>query len=388
MAASMHDVIVVGAGPVGASLALALADADLDIVVLDARPEPGTGSSDRSLALSHGARLIFERLQVWAELACTPGAVTPITDIDISQAGGFGTAGLHARDHHLPALGYVVSYSALQAALDTALTRARIPVRYGANVAHAGGTPAYACVNVVDEADPLLGRLAVIADGSGAHAAGLSRRRHDYQQAALVAKVWCSEPPRGLAYERFTPDGPMALLPEHDHYALVWTGSPAAIEALLAIDDASFLGRLAARFGGRRTGFIAVSERRSFPLALELAPSTVSTRCAAIGNAAQALHPVAGQGFNLGLRDAFELSRIVIDSPVETIGSPSMLARYARRRRPDRWAGVALTHGLLGIFSNASPWLRWPRGVALAMLDAMPPAKHVFTHAMLFGARL
>ena len=388
MSTVLHDVIVVGAGPVGASLALALADADLDIVVLDARPESGLPGSDRSIALSHGARLIFERLQVWAELARTPGAVTPITDIDISQAGGFGTAGLHARDHHLPALGYVVSYSALQAALDTALTRARIPVRYGATVAHAGGTPAYAGVNVAGESGPLLGRLAVIADGSGAHVAGLSRRRHDYEQTALVAKVWCRQPPHGLAYERFTPDGPVALLPENDHYALVWTGSPAAVQALLATDDASFLARLALRFGGRRTGFTAVAQRRSFPLALEVAPSTVSTRCAVIGNAAQALHPVAGQGFNLGLRDAYELARIVIDTPVESIGNPSMLARYARHRRWDRWAGVALTHGLLGLFGNASPWLRWPRGIALAMLDAMPPAKHMFTHAMLFGAHL
>ena len=261
-------------------------------------------------------------------------------------------------------------------------------MRYGASVTHAGGKSAYAAVSIAGESDPVLGRLAVIADGSGAHVAGLSRRRHDYEQTALVAKVWCRRPPNGLAYERFTSDGPVALLPENDHYGLVWTGSPAAVQALLATDDATFLARLALRFGSRCTGFTAVAQRRSFPLVLELAPSTVSARCAVIGNAAQALHPVAGQGFNLGLRDAFELARIVIDTPVAAIGSPAMLARYARDRRPDRWAGVALTHGLLGLFGNASPWLRWPRGIALAMLDAMPPAKHMFTHAMLFGAHL
>lgn len=387
MSSALHDVIIVGAGPVGASLALGLADADLDILVLDARREAGMLRGDRSLALSHGARLIFERLQVWSALQRTPNAVTEITDIDISQSGGFGTAGLHARDHRLPALGYVVSYRALQAALDAALQRSGIPIRYDANATHAGGTPAYAAVTVANQSDPLLARLAVVADGSGANVAAVSRRRHDYEQAALVAKVWCAEPHRGVAYERFTPEGPLALLPEQDHYGLVWTASPSAIESLLALEDHSFLQSLSAHFGRRRVGFTAVTERRSFPLALELAPSTVATRCMVIGNAAQALHPVAGQGFNLGLRDAFDLSRVLQDTPVQAIGSRCMLARYARRRRMDRVAGIALTHGLVGVFGNASAWMRWPRGVALTMLDAIPPAKHAFTRAMLFGVR-
>ncbi len=382
----LRDVVIVGGGPVGASLALALADADLDLVVVDARPPGATLRGERTLALSHGARLIFERLKVWCDIAANPGAVTPIQCIDVSQAGGFGVARLAAAEQGLPALGYVVSYRALQAALDAALQRTGIAVRRGAIASRAGGTPAYAAVEIEGEHDPLLARLAVIADGSGASVAGIERQRHDYRQSALVAQVWCDRPHDGVAYERFTPDGPVALLPEQDHYGLVWTAPPATIESLLALDDASFLQRLSVQFG-RRTGFTAVAQRRSFPLALEFARGATSTRCAVIGNAAQMLHPVAGQGFNLGLRDAYGLARIVIDTPRDALGDKAMLARYAATRRSDRIAGVAFTHGLLGVFGSASPWLRWPRGFALTALDAVPPLKRAFTRAMLFGLR-
>src|SRR5438105_7185628 len=137
----MHDVVVVGAGPVGATFALALAGSDLDVLALDARAPGETPRGDRSLALSHGARLLFERLHVWGALAATPGAVTPITAIDVSQAGGFGTMRIDAREHDLPALGYVVSYRALQAALDAALARTRTAVRYGARAQRVAGSP-------------------------------------------------------------------------------------------------------------------------------------------------------------------------------------------------------------------------------------------------------
>jgi 2-octaprenyl-6-methoxyphenol hydroxylase len=133
--------------------------------------------------------------------------------------------------------------------------------------------------------------------------------------------------------------------------------------------------------------FERVAERRSFPLALEFARSATSTRCAVIGNAAQMLHPVAGQGFNLGLRDAYGLARVVIDTPRDALGTDAMLARYGASRRIDRAAGVAFTHGLLGVFGSASSWLRWPRGLALTVLDALPPVKRAFTHGMLHGLR-
>jgi len=382
----LDDVVIVGAGPVGATLALALADGDLDVVVLDARAPGEVPRGDRSLALSHGARLIMERVGVWGALADTADAVTPITRIDISQAGGFGAMELAAEEQSLPALGYVVGYRALQRALDAALGRSRVAVRHRMAVKEVGGTPAYAAMSLEQtDSEPLLARLAAVADGTGASVAGIARRRHDYRQLALVAKLWTATPHSGLAYERFTPDGPVALLPEGDHYGLVWTATPQRAEALLAIDDEIFLAELAQRFAQRAPAFRKVGERRAFPLTMEFAAEPAGARCVVLGNAAQTLHPVAGQGFNVGLRDAWELAQIVLDTPREAVGDRAMLDRYSRARRTDRMAGIAFTHGLVGIFGNDLPLVRWPRGLALTLLGAVPAAKRAFARAMLFG---
>ena len=297
----MHDVAIVGAGPVGATLALALAGNDLDVVAIDGRPPGVTLRQDRSLALSWGSRLTLERLGVWTELESVAGAVTPIVEIDVSQAGGFGAATLTAAMQSLPALGYVVSYVALQRALDAALARADVPVRFGTIASRVHGTPAHAEVIVADEGEPLRARLAVVADGTGTAVDGIVRERHDYGQVALVGEVFLDPPRRGVAYERFTPDGPVALLPERDHHGLVWTMTPEIAEAMLALPERAFLDGLARHFGTRVTGFAHAVGRRAFPLVLERARPVVTARAAVIGNAAQQLHPVAGQGFNLGL---------------------------------------------------------------------------------------
>jgi len=382
----MHDVVIVGAGPVGATLALALAESDLDVVALDARAPGEAPRGDRSLALSHGARLLFERLGVWSALNATRGAVTAITAIDVSQAGGFGTLRMDAREHDLPALGYVVSYLALQGALDAALARTRVAVRYGARARRVGGSPLSATVTLEDPAAaPLEARLAVAADGAGGLVDGIARERRDYGQVAVVAKLWLDRPHGGVAYERFTAQGPVALLPQQDHYGLVWTQTPHDAERSLALPDAQFLAQLARHFGSRVGGYTRVADRRMFPLALELAKPVVATRVAAVGNAAQALHPIAGQGFNLGLRDAWELAQVLIHAKREAIGTRAMLERYARGRSVDRRVGVAFTNGLVNVFGGAA--LRWPRGVGLAMLDALPPLKRAFTRAMLYGWR-
>ncbi|MEP6677885.1 MAG: FAD-dependent monooxygenase [Betaproteobacteria bacterium] len=382
----LHDLAIVGAGPVGATLALGVADAGLRVVVLDARAAGAVPRGDRTLALSHGARLIFERLGVWSPLAAAAGAATPITSIDISQAGGFGVTVLDAAQHQLPALGYVVSYRALQSALDAMLQARSVDVRFDAAVAGVGGTPAFAAVTLAG-GEVLTARLAAVADGSGATVAGIARERRAYGQTALVAKVETEPPQGGRAYERFTAHGPMALLPEHDGYGLVWTMTPEQAERALALPDAHFLEELARAFGRHAGRFVRVRARRSFALDLEIARPTVGTRVAVIGNAAQALHPVAGQGFNLGLRDAHELAHAIVDAPRDALGEPRMLASYERARRADRRSGIALTHGLVHLFGTELPFVRWPRGVALALLDALPPAKRAFTRAMLFGVR-
>lgn len=384
MADALRDVVIVGAGPVGAALALALADADLDVLLLDARPEGSAPAGERSLALSHGSRLVLERLGVFAELDAVEAAVTPILEIDVSEAGSAGHVRLSAAEQRLPALGYVVSYTELQGAMDAALAHRGVAVHRGAEVTDAGGTPAYVAVMVEGRTDPVLGRLAIVADGRGTRVSGIARHRHDYRQSAVIASVATGAPHGGLAFERFTRDGPVALLPEGEHYGLVWTVASADTDALLALSDEAFLDRLAQHFG-RRVEFLSIGARRSFPLALAMAPSPIATRCAVIGNAAQLLHPIAGQGFNLGLRDAYEMSRIVVDTPRAELGSRAMLERYARERRIDRYAGVAFTHGLLGLFGSSARWLRGPRAVGLSVLDAVSPLKRAFTRAMLFG---
>jgi len=380
----LHDVAIVGAGPVGTTLALALADGDLDVVVLDARAPGEILRGDRSLALSHGARLVLERLGVWGELGVIAGAVTPIAQIDISQAGGFGQATLDAAEQGLPALGYVVRYRALQTALDLALARTRTTIRHGVTVASVGGTAAYAAVDA-EGGDPVLARLAAVADGSGAAVGAIAHQRHDYGQVALIGKLWRAAAHAGVAYERFTPEGPVALLPEGEHYGLVWTATPARAQELLALDDAGFLTALERHFGTRAGRFDRVADRRTFPLVLEYAHDPTATRTVVLGNAAQTLHPVAGQGFNVGLRDAWQLAQVIVDTPREAIGDRAMLTRYVRARRPDRMAGIAFTHGLVNIFGNDLPFVRWPRGLALTVLDAVPPLKRAFTRAMLFG---
>ena len=387
-----HDVVVVGAGPVGSTLALALAAGGIEAVVLDGRAAGETPRGDRSLAVSHGARLILERIGVWDALADAPDALTPIVGIDISQAGGFGQMRLAADEHGIPALGYVIRYHALQAALDVALERSGVMVRHGVEVAGVRGSPEYAAIELRDGAAapmgaPIEARLAAVADGTGGTMTAIARQRHDYRQVALIAKLWRAAPHEGIAFERFTPDGPMALLPENDRYGLVWTATPDRAQELLALDDSEFLDRLARHFGARTGGFSRVADRRTFPLVLEFAREPARARCVALGNAAQTLHPVAGQGFNVGLRDAWELAQIVLDSQRDEIGGEAMLRRYSRGRRTDRMAGIAFTHGLVRLFGNDLPLVRWPRGLALTLLDSVPAAKRAFTHAMLFGIR-
>lgn len=380
----MHDVAIVGAGPVGGTLALAIADADLSVVALDARDEGSTLRGDRSLAISHGARLIFERLGIFPRLAAMAGAVTPIHTVDISQAGGFGVMTLRAEEHDVPALGYVVSYRALQLAIDAELARTRTEVRYKSAVASVTRTPSFARVSPA-EGEPIESALAVIADGTGTAVAGVTRERREYDQVALVAKVTTATPHGGAAYERFTSTGPVALLPEHGRYGLVWTMSPARAQRALGLPDAQFIDELRHHFGARRRDFTSVTDRKTFPLSLEYARPTTVGRCVLIGNAAQSLHPIAGQGFNLGLRDAFELAQVINRSARSDIGDRAMIARYAGGRTMDRYAGIAFTHGLARLFSLDAAIFRWPRGLGLALLDALPPAKRAFTRAMLFG---
>lgn len=382
------DILIVGGGPVGATLALALKDSGLDVCLLEARAEVGRSSDPRALALSYGSMLLLRRLGVWQRL----GAQTPIEKIHVSQRGGFGRALLQATDENLPAFGWVVDYTALDAALHETL-RTTSGIRYltGATVksVHASAESASAEFDQGGTTQHIDAKLLVLADGghSLAESLGISRKTREYGQNALVANVSTELPHQNTAYERFTPEGPMALLPTVEGYALVWTVAPEKAQQLCDLDDAAFLARLYEHFGGRVGRFTHAGRRAHFPLALRYTCPVTAPRVALVGNAAQTLHPVAGQGFNLGLRDAWEFAMEILHTPCAEIGGKDMLERYRTRRRIDSNATMLLSDLLVRGFSNEWPLVSGARGVLLSAMDVLPPLKSAFARRMIFGAR-
>ena len=375
--AGVGEVLIVGAGPVGAVCALALREQGIDARVLEARAEDAR-SDTRILALAYGSRLILERLGVWARVA----DATAITRIHVSQRGALGVAHLDATDAGVPALGYVLPYASLTAALKQALAESSIAVEYGAEVAGVTPGPDAATLALAD-GRTLEAPLVVVADG-GREAK--PQFTHDYEQVAVVCEVETELPHRNQAYERFTPDGPAALLPKGAGYALVWTARRDDAARIAALDDDAFLDALYRHFGGRQGRFLRATPRKTFPLRLAYTKSEAGERVVRIGNAAQTPHPVAGQGFNIGLRDAWELASLCGDRP-DSLGEASMLAAYARGRHLDVLGGVGFTDFLVRVFSNDVAPLRHARGLGLMALEALPPLKRFVARRMIFGAR-
>jgi 2-octaprenyl-6-methoxyphenol hydroxylase len=217
------------------------------------------------------------------------------------------------------------------------------------------------------------------------------RQDKDYGQSAVVCAVTSERPHARRAYERFTPEGPIALLPlgglGGHTYALVWTTPNDRVDARLALPDAEFLARLRAAFGDRQGRFLATGPRAAFPLRLSLAAASGSPRVLRIGNAAHVLHPVAGQGFNLGVRDAWKLAEAILDTPRERLGEAEMARRYQQTRRFDVAGGSLMTDILVESFSNDRFLMQHARGAALALLDLAPPLKNLFARKMMFGAQ-
>ena len=384
MDAGLKPVLIVGAGPVGAVCALALQQQGIDAHVLEAQPADARVDT-RTLALSYGSRLILDRLGVWDTLE----DVTPITRIHISQRGALGRARLSADEIKVPALGYVLPYATLTAALKRALQDARIAVDYGVEVERIESGAACASLHT-QAGDTLAAPLVVVADGgrsSHDKSAPSPRISRDYDQMAVVCEVQTELPHANQAFERFTPEGPAALLPKGDRYALVWTASNDDAQRIAALPDAEFLSALYGHFGGRQGQFLSASPRKTFPLKLAYTGSEADARVVRIGNAAQTLHPVAGQGFNIGLRDAWELASLCGDTPLDALGSPAMLTAYARGRRVDVLGGVGFTDFLVRVFSNDIGPLRHARGLGLLALEAFPPLKSFVARRMIFGAR-
>ena len=371
---SATDVLIAGGGPVGAMLALGLRGCGAS--VLQVRADAGAG--DRPIALSYGSRLLLEREGAWPT-----ASPTPISEIHVSQQGGFGRTLIRAADYDLPALGYVAAYSRILAWLSAA--EAGRPGVDGKVIDWKPGAD-YIEVRVERAAGGETlerARLLVLADGGPA---GLVEHGRDYGQRAVVAQVQTERAHRNIAWERFTRGGPIALLPYQNGYALVWSIEAEAAQSLLAVPEAEFLLRLGAAFGRRVGPFLGASPRASFPLSLRHR-RVVEPRTIRVGNAAQTLHPVAGQGLNLGLRDAVVLAELIASTHPRELGSDAFLKHYTARRRLDRVAGICFTDSLVRLFSNSSTALGMVRGAGLAFLDILPPARGFLARRMIYGAR-
>lgn len=384
---SDFDVAIVGGGMVGASLAVALAQARLKVALIEA-VSPASQSQpsfdDRTTALGNSSRRIFSALGAWPRIESESGIIRAI---HVSDAGRFGFARLQAREQGVEAFGFVAPNRVIGAALWEQLhalssqIALHVPARVesieiGDNevalriATGASSSPA--------EPRQLTARLVVAADGAHSvvrEAAGIPATVEDYQQIALVANIATDEPHDETAYERFTPSGPLALLPLHDgSYTVVWTLKPEAAERALSLADDVFLTELQARFGWRVGRFMKVGKRGSYPLKLTRATEAVGRRTVLIGNAAQALHPIAGQGFNLGLRDAAMLAEVVA-SAGDDPGAAITLSKFAQWRAADRGGVIRFTDGMVKLFGDTRPGVGVLRNLGLLMFDLAPPAK-------------
>jgi 2-octaprenyl-6-methoxyphenol hydroxylase len=381
------DIAIVGGGLAGATLACALSAMRFHVALLEARPLRTVDQLDdaRSLALGFGSRRILSGLDLWPALA---SVATPIKTIHISQRGRFGATRLNADEEGVEALGYIVRKHDLGRAAYARLTsQSNVQVIAPARLQDIAFEASGASVTFVCQPEgqkeseaALRCQLLIGADGMDSD----TRRRlnigaaiTDYGQTAVVTSVTSSRHHAFRAYERFTDTGPLALLPMEDNRcSLIWTHAPGGAQSVMRLSDAEFLDALQTRFGYRLGRFREVGARQMYPLKLSVADEWIGPRAALIGNAAHTLHPIAGQGFNLALRDVAQLVELLSHPSNGNPGDPKMLARYARLRRADLRRTVRFTDSLARVFMN--PWapVAYGRAAGLLALDLLSPLRH------------
>ncbi len=396
-----RDIVIAGGGMVGASLALQLAallPADVSICLVEGfpLPEPLQGGRPdyhpsfdaRSTALSYSSRLIYEKIEFWDKLQ---EWLCPIESIHVSSRGRFGSSLLRADDYGWSALGYVVENAWLGNALIQALYRqGRVEISSPARVLAAAPDGRGMKLELDGGPVPIMNTaLLVVADGATSglrDQLGVTVREKPYHQHALVANVAFARGHAGCAYERFTDQGPLALLPllsskpgEH-RSSLVWSLSPDQAEHLQACAEDEFLQTLQDRFGYRLGRMLQLGERHCYPLTLMQSTEQVRQGVVVMGNAAHALHPVAGQGFNLALRDVAELAAVLAGGAArgQALGDLTLLQQYLRRQQPDQNRTIEFSDRLPGLFMHADPLLGLARDLALSGLDILPPLKREF----------
>lgn len=384
-----YDVLIIGGGLVGASLACALGVTQLRVAVVEAQtlgsPEQAS-YDDRTVALAYGSRRIFEGMGLWQEIVDL-GAY-PIEHIHISDRGHFGITHLHASDAGLEALGYVAATRALGQALYRRLPELdNVELLCPATVDSVEVTPEAASCQLHENGEQrrVTTRLLVLADGGRSGVAqqlGMHSKTLDYGQTAIVSNVTPGRAHAATAYERFTANGPLALLPmDAERCAVVWSVTQEAAPAMLELTDSEFLERLQEYFGMRLGRFTRVGRRQLYPLSMIRPQETVRPRLVLIGNAAHTVHPVAGQGFNLGLRDVASLAQVIVDHTAmgEDPGTLSVLRGYANWRQHDNSAITIFTHSLIRIFSNNFVPLVLARNLGLLGVEVLPGLKRAFT---------
>lgn len=380
-----YDILVVGGGMVGAAFACALGGAGLRIAVIEAVPLTASAQpsyDERTIALAFGSRRIFEGIGVWSEVARL--GATPIEKIHISDRGHFGFTHLSRAELGQEALGYVVEARVLGLALLTRLQQLpNITWLCPATLENVDFQTENAVARIRHDGaiQDLRARLVVAADGADSavrNVAGIDFERTEYGQSAVVTTVTIHQPHQNTAYERFTGTGPLALLPMSDNrMAVVWSTRTDNVQTLLSLSDEEYLARLQERFGDRLGTLTRLGKRRAYPLMLTRVKEHVRPRLVLIGNAAHTVHPVAGQGFNLGLRDVAALAEVLVAAKQEgrDLGELEMLKRYADWRARDNRVISTFTNSLIRVFSNDFPPLAFARNLGLLAVDLVPPLK-------------
>jgi 2-octaprenyl-6-methoxyphenol hydroxylase len=379
------DVAIVGGGMVGASFALALRGTKLRVLLIEGvSPDSARQPSfdERTTALGNGSRQIFESLGVWSSMV---GESAAIRSIHVSDAGRFGVARLEAHEQGIDAFGYVVPNRVIGRALWLALREApTVTVAVPARLERAhrrddGVDLEFTCEGRTEH---VRAAVAVAADGAGSvlrASAGIEADVEDYDQVAIVVNAATERPHTGEAFERFTPSGPLAVLPvSGGGYTVVWAVKPDRAAQLLALDESAFAAELLEAFGWRAGRWTKIGKRHTYPLSLSRAHETVAGRVVLIGNAAQALHPVAGQGFNLGLRDAATLAEMLAGA-TDRPDFGELLARFAAWREEDRRGVTRFTDSLVKLFGSERPGLSLVRNFGLLMFDLSPTAKRALS---------
>ena len=383
------DILIIGGGLVGASLACALAPLGLRITLVEAH-ELKTGGQpsydDRTTALAYGSRRIFDALGVWPEIE-QRGACA-IEHIHISDKGRPGFARLHASEMDMQALGYVAINRVMGEALYARMQQLQgIELLCPAEVeaVHDEGETARCDITRDDKTHSINAKLVVIADGGRSglrEKLGFELEQKDYQQTAIVTNASPAKAHGHTAYERFTKTGPLAVLPLDDgRVGIVWTTTPNQVDKILGWDDEQFLQQLQQRFGHRLGVFSKVGKRHSYPLYLTKLKQHYHHRMLLVGNAAHAVHPVGGQGFNLGLRDVAALAEVVANAMADNkdIGSEQVLQLYMDWRIRDNQQISLFTDSMIRIFANDIPGLTLGRNLALNVVDMFPFIKRAFT---------